>query len=233
VGPAEGEDAFGFFDGYVLGSADPSLADLRGDYAPQPGDGAVSGALAGGRLGTVGVVRYTYYQSHQGELRPLEIDSGGRHPLLNCVFPSAQTVADGSFPLARQLLLTVGLGDLRRPEVASFMKLYLADARRLASPAGLVPLPGATLETELGWLDGVQQPPVLGYSAGAPSHPGSAGAAGQAAGQSGGQPQGMLIPAGGVGDPVSTTDVPMSAGSTASADQGATQASSQPLTGGQ
>lgn len=229
VGPTEGEEAFGFFDGYVLGSASPSLADLRGDYALQPSDGAVSRALAGGRLGTVGLVRFSYYQSHEGELRPLEIDSGGQRPLLNCVFPSAQTVADGSFPLARQLLLTVGLGDVRRPEVASFMKLYLADARRLAASAGLVPLPGATLATELGWLDGVQQPPVLGYSAGAPSHPTSPGAAGQ----SGGQPQGMLIPAGGVGDPVSTADVPMSAGNTASADQGATQASSQPLTGGQ
>lgn len=225
IGAAESQNAFGFFDSYVLGSTSPSLADLRGDYAPQPDDDAVRRALAGGHLGTLGYVRFSYYQGHQGELRPLEIDNDLQRPLLNCVFPSQQTVADGSFPLARQLLLTVGLSDLRRPEVASFMKLYLSNARQLAGAAALVPLPSATLDTELGWLNGVQQPPVVGYSAGGPPRASAAGA--------GGHPQGMLIPAGGVGDPVSATDVPMSAGNTASADQGATQASSQPLTGGQ
>lgn len=225
VGPAESQDAFGFFDSYVLGSSSPSLADLRGDYAPASDDDAVRRALAGGHLGTLGYVRFSYYQDHQGELRPLEIDNGLRHPLLNCVFPSQQTVADGSFPLARQLLLTVGLSDLRRPEVASFMKLYLSSARQLAGAAALVPLPSATLDTELGWLDGVRQPPVVGYSAGGPPRANAVGA--------GGQPQGMLVPAGGVGDPVSAADVPMSAGNTAPADQGAAQASSQPLTGGQ
>jgi ABC-type phosphate transport system substrate-binding protein len=231
LGPAESQDTFGFFDSYVLGSASASLADLRGDYAPQRGDDAVRRALLGGRLGTLGFVRFSYYQGHQGELRPLEIDNGLQRPLLNCVFPSAQTVADGSFPLARQLLLTVGLSDLRRAEVASFIKLYLSSARRLASAAALVPLPSATLDTELGWLSGAQQPPVVGYSAGGPPRASTAG--GRGGGGGGGQPQGMLIPAGGVGDPVSPADVPMSAGNTASADQGATQASSQPLTGGQ
>lgn len=224
TGPAESRNAFGFFDSYVLGSASPSLADLRGDYAPAPDDDAVRRTLAGGRLGTLGYVRFTDYQSHQGELRPLEIDSGLQRPLLNCVFPSRQTVADGSFPLARQLLLTVGLGNLRRPEVASFMKLYLANARQQASAAALVPLPSAILDTELGWLNGVQRPPIVGYSAGAPPRPASF---------SGEHSQGMLVPAGGVGDPVSSADVPLSAGNSAASDQGATQASSQPLTGGQ
>jgi hypothetical protein len=110
------------------------------------------------------------------------------------------------------------------------MKLYLSSARRLASAAALVPLSSATLDTELGWLNGVQQPPVVGYSAGGPPRAGGGGGSNTGGG---GQPQGILIPAGGVGDPVSAADVPMSAGNTASADQGATQASSQPLTGGQ
>jgi hypothetical protein len=177
-------------------------------------------------------VRFTYYESHESELRALEIDSGLRRPLLNCVFPSQQTVADGSFPLARQLLLTVGLADLRRPEVASFMKLYLSRARQLADAARLVALPSAILDSELGWLDGAQQPPVVGYSAGGASraHPR------RSPGALEGQPQGMLVPAGGVGDPVSGADVPVSAtagSGAAAADQGATQASSQPLVGGQ
>jgi ABC-type phosphate transport system substrate-binding protein len=233
LGPAESQDTFGFFDSYVLGSSSPSLADLRGDYAPGADDDAVRRALLGGRLGTLGYVRFSSYQQNQGELRPLEIDSGLQRPLLNCVFPSAQTVADGSFPLARQLLLTVGLSDLRRPEVASFMKLYLTSAGRLASAAALVPLPSATLDTELGWLSGVQQPPVIGYSAAGPTRAGTTAGTTVGAAASGGHSQGLLVPAGGVGDPVSAADVPMSAGNTASADQGAAQASSQPLTGGQ
>jgi ABC-type phosphate transport system substrate-binding protein len=238
VGPAAGSDAFSLFDGYVLGSSSPSLADLRGDYQPLSSERAVGRAISGGSLGTLGYVSFAYYQSHESELRPLEIDSELRRPQLNCIFPSQETVADGSFPLARQLLLTVSLADLRRPEVSSFMKLYLSRAPQLAGAAQLVALPSSVLDTELGWLDGAQQPPVVGYSATvaqstSAKHP--AGSAASAA-EAESQPQGTLAPAGGAGDSVSGADVPSSTGASngaGSADQGATQASSQPLIGGQ
>jgi hypothetical protein len=247
VGPVESSSSFNLFDGHVLGSAAPSLADLRGDYQALRSEAAVGGAVTHGSLGTLGYVSFNYYLDHESELRPLEIDNESARPLLNCVFPSTSTVADGSFPLARQLLLTVGLADLRRAEVSSFMKLYLSRARRLAAEAGLVALPGSVLSTELGWLDGAQEPPVVSGAASEEPHLQSAHAAstagagvtagGAADGEEGGRPQGTLVPAGGSGDTVSSSDVPLSAvGANTSAstpDQGSAQASSQPLIGGQ
>jgi ABC-type phosphate transport system substrate-binding protein len=247
VGPAENSSSFNLFDGHVLGSTAPSLADLRGDYQALASEAAVGGAVVHGSLGTLGYVSFAYYLNHESELRPLEIDNESARPLLNCIFPSTSTAADGSFPLARQLLLTVGLADLRRPEVSSFMKLYLSRARQLAGEAGLVALPGSVLSTELGWLDGAQEPPVVNGATTDEAHPQNAHAAsttggdatgGDATGGGGeGQTQGTLVPAGGAGDTVSSNDVPLSAvggnASTSTPDQGSAQASSQPSIGGQ
>jgi ABC-type phosphate transport system substrate-binding protein len=161
-------------------------------------------------LGTVGYFSLAYYTSHEEELRPLEIDSGSLRPRLNCIFPSAQTIANGSYPLSRPLLLTVSLQDMRRPEVEDFLRFYLAQAPSLASAAGLAPPPASTLSTEASWLDGKSQPTVVSYAA-----PGVGGADVAGATQTTTTtasaaiaPQSALVPAGGAGDGVSAADVP-------------------------
>jgi phosphate transport system substrate-binding protein len=205
-------------------------------------------------LGTIGYFSLAYYAAHEEELRPLEIDSGSLRPRLNCIFPSAQTIADGLYPLAHQLLLTVSLQDMRRPEVESFLRFYLAQAPSLASAAGLVQLPAATLSAETAWLDGRSQPPVVSYAAlgaavggnaqGATAATGTGSATGAGSATGTGSATSALIPTGGTGDEVSPADVPTGArGESASgsgeasgggeAPQIATPRSSQPLIAGQ
>jgi ABC-type phosphate transport system substrate-binding protein len=197
-------------------------------------------------LGTLGYFSLAYYEDHQNELRPLEIDSGVDRPRLNCIFPSEDTIANGSYPLSSQLLLTVSLQDMRRPPVTGFLRYYLAQAPSLASNAGLVPLPGSIVSTEDSWLEGRTQPPIVSYAA-----PGAAVGSGtgtpstnSAAAASAGTPT-ALAPAGGEGSSVSSTDAPVGGASavpgggeaSGAAGEGAqptaTPQSSQPLVAGQ
>ena len=193
-------------------------------------------------LGAVGYFSLAYYENHQEQLRAFEIDSGAQRPQLNCIFPSAQTIANGSYSLSRSLLLTVSLQDMRRPEVAGFLRFYLGQAQGLASAAGLVPLPAGTLNTEASWLEGRLQPPIVSYAA-----PGAAvGGGGQqtsAAAMSAATPS-ALTPAGGAGDGVSPEDVPtgasgsaqgagVSSGGSEAPPSGSISQSSQPLITGQ
>jgi ABC-type phosphate transport system substrate-binding protein len=225
-----------------LARAKANLATLIGD-APAAERYVHQTSLAASRfekgLGTLGYFSLPYYEAHQDELRPLELDSGSRRPQLNCIFPSEETIADGAYPLSNQLLLTVSLQDMRRQEVTGFLRFYLAQAQRLASNAGLVPLPSATLNTEASWLEGRSQPPIVSYAA-----PGGVvGGGSQGTSASGATPN-ALAPAGGAGAGVSSADVPTGGGGASSgtgeasvgvegAQPGVAQQSSQPLTAGQ
>ncbi|MFL5847164.1 MAG: substrate-binding domain-containing protein [Solirubrobacteraceae bacterium] len=60
-----------------------------------------------------------------------------------CVFPSQQTITNGSYPLSRPLLLYVSKLNLRRDEVQSFLRAYLDRAQALARRNRLVPVPEA------------------------------------------------------------------------------------------
>jgi ABC-type phosphate transport system substrate-binding protein len=231
-------------DRATLAHARANLATLIGDV-PAAKLYVYQTSLATARfekgLGTLGYFSLAYYEAHQDELRPLEIDSGSHRPQLNCIFPSEETIADGSYPLSSQLLLTVSLQDMRRPEVTGFLRFYLAQAQNLASNAGLVPLSGATLNTEVSWLEGRRQPPIVSYAA-----PGGAvggGSQASATSANGATPN-ALAPAGGAGAGVSSADVPTGGGSASSATGEAsagsegsqpavTPQSSQPLTAGQ
>ena len=200
-------------DSANLVRAEANLATLLGDlpaaerYVHQT---AAAVQRFQSQLGTIGYFSLAYYTAHEEQLRPLEIDSGALRPRLNCIFPSAQTIADGSYPLSRQLLLTVPLQDMRRPEVTAFLRFYLAQAPSLASAAELVPVPASTLSTEVSWLDGRLQPPVVSYAA-----PGADVVGGSQTTTTTSEamaPQSDLTPAGGAGDEVSSADVPAGGG---------------------
>lgn len=58
-----------------------------------------------------------------------------------CVFPSQQTITNGSYPLSRRLLLYVSRLNLKREEVQTFLSSYLERAQQLAVSNRLVPVP--------------------------------------------------------------------------------------------
>jgi ABC-type phosphate transport system substrate-binding protein len=236
-------------DRATLAHVQANLATLDGDL-PAAERYAHQTSLAQARfqngLGTLGYFGFAFYEDHTEELRPLEIDSGSKRPQLNCIYPSAQTIANGTYPLSRQLLLTVPLQDMRRTEVADFLRFYLAQAPSLASDAELVPLSAETLSTEVSWLDGKHQPPVVSYAAPEGAVGGSSQTTQTAAAST--TAQNTLVPSGGAGDGVSPADTPAgpagatpggeeahgtsAAGEEASPSAGGPQ-SSQPLTAGQ
>jgi phosphate transport system substrate-binding protein len=59
----------------------------------------------------------------------------------DCVKPSEATVRDGTYkPLSRPLMIYVNKKSLDRPEVAEFVKFYLANTARLSTEVGYVPV---------------------------------------------------------------------------------------------
>lgn len=121
--------------------------------------------------GRVAYFRFSYYELYEDELRPMEISAraGGAR---TCVFPSQQTITDGSYPLARQLLITTTTAGMRRREVRSFLSSYLGRAPELATARRLVPLPEQTLRDQQAWLAGERRPTIVVDPA-APSSAGS------------------------------------------------------------
>jgi ABC-type phosphate transport system substrate-binding protein len=242
-------------DSANLAHAEANLATLLGDLPAAEryiGQTTAAAARFQSKLGTVGYFSLAYYENHEEELRGLEIDSGALRPQLNCIFPSAQTVADGTYPLARELLLTVSLADMRRPEVEDFLRFYLGQSPSLASAAGLVPPTGETLSREVSWLAGRSQPPIVSYAApgaavggGGPQQQSSTATASASSAVAGGAAPSALAPAGGTGDGVSPADVPTGGGGTGSTSSAgessgggegssaSTPQSSQPLVAGQ
>jgi ABC-type phosphate transport system substrate-binding protein len=236
-----------------LAHAEANLVTLRDDlpgaerYVNQTGAAA---ARFQHELGAVGYFSLAYYENHEEQLRAFEIDSGALRPQLNCIFPSPQTVASGSYPLTHRLLVTVSLQDMHRPEVEDFLRFYLGQSQALASGAGMVPLTSEMLGTEVSWVDGHRQPQIVSYAA--PAAPVGEGGTQQVAttttNPASTTTPSVLAPAGGAGDEVSAADTPAgatrssttpSSGESSSGEGEATPSgssssqSSQPLTAGQ
>jgi phosphate transport system substrate-binding protein len=130
-----------------------------------------SGLLARARTpGVVGFVPFTFYEQWEEQLRPMEIwssspGSGAQEP--NCVFPSAQTVSSGHYPLSQQLLVYTTRQAFARSTVREYLLYLIANAQSLATRAGLVPITTQQRDADLLAL-GVQ-PPESTPNASAPS----------------------------------------------------------------
>lgn len=108
--------------------------------------------------GRVAYFRFSYYELFEDQLRPFEITVPEGQ--LNCIFPSQRTIISGEYPLSRQLLLTTTMRSLNRQEVVDFLTHYLRNAQEQAIDQRLVPLPDASVSTQLAWLRG-ERAPVL------------------------------------------------------------------------
>jgi phosphate transport system substrate-binding protein len=84
----------------------------------------------------MGYFGIAYYEQNRERLKALAIRVDGR-----TVLPSAESVANGEYPLARPLFVYVNAEALQRPTVSQFMQYYIENAARLAPSVGYVPLP--------------------------------------------------------------------------------------------
>lgn len=126
-GPGTASGTFDYFTEAVNGGGGSS----RTDFTPSEDDNVLVQGVAG-NPGGLGYFGYAYYEQNRERLRALAIDG---------VAPSAETIADGSYPLSRPMFVYVNAEALRRPAVQRFVSYFVENAARLAPEVGYVPLP--------------------------------------------------------------------------------------------
>ncbi|GAA4683541.1 hypothetical protein [Nocardioides nanhaiensis] len=88
-----------------------------------------------------------------------------------CVAPQERTLAEGRYPLAAPVRLTLTTRAWARPEVAALLAWLLPRAPALARERGLTPAPRAAATSQAAWLRGRSAPDLLTPSTTDPSGP--------------------------------------------------------------
>lgn len=110
--------------------------ESRGDYTASEDDNVIVQGVSSDPNG-LGFFGLAYYVENQDSLKALEIDNGD-----GCVAPTAETVADGSYPLSRPEFIYVKQSVADDPAVAAFVDFYLDPANaNLVDEVGYVSLP--------------------------------------------------------------------------------------------
>lgn len=109
----------------------------RTDYTQSPNDNIIVEGIEGSDT-SFGWVGYAFYAAEADKMRAIAIDAGE-----GCVEPTEETIADGSYPIARSLYIYVSKQSLaENPAVQSYVDLYLSDEGiALVAEAGYVMLP--------------------------------------------------------------------------------------------
>lgn len=156
-------------DAARLGEAEVKAAALRAELDEAKERAQVDDVAAtevAQRLGTLGLFRFSYYELWEERLRPMEIQVTNSEGRPECIFPSQSTVTDATYPLARQLLLTVDLSTMKEADINEFLSFAVAESQQEAIAKALVPLPDEVMNTELAWLSGELAPDVVYYPPG-------------------------------------------------------------------
>jgi phosphate transport system substrate-binding protein len=126
VAPGTESGTYGsFIDLAIKGIADERNKPddtLRPDYQSTADDN-VTINNAEGTEGALGFVGYSYAQNAGGQVKEFQIDGGD-----GCVAPSADSVNDGTYPLARTLYLYINTDKLAsNPALKPFVDYYMGD----------------------------------------------------------------------------------------------------------
>lgn len=120
------------------GVADEEAERLRADYQSSGNDNVIIEAMAGSP-NAIGFVGFAFAEEAGDQVRDVGIDAGD-----GCVVPTAETIADGSYPLSRSLYIYPNVQAGAESEaVRVFVDYYLTeDGLGLAvEEAGYIPLP--------------------------------------------------------------------------------------------
>jgi len=140
----------GTFD-YFTGAVNGEEGASRTDYSPSEDDNVTIQGVAG-ELGAVGYFGLSYLLENEGTIKGLSVDGGS-----GCVYPSNETVQDGSYtPLGRPLFIYVkNTSYAENPAVTAFVDYFVENSASIAEDALFVPLTDeqvATAQEELASL---------------------------------------------------------------------------------
>jgi len=120
------------------GVPEDEAATLRPDYQSSPNDNVIIQAMEGSPS-SLGFVGFAFAEEAGDAVKELEVDGGS-----GCVGPTADTIADGSYPLSRSLYIYVNTANAaENAALAGYVDYYLtADGLQTAvTETGYVPLP--------------------------------------------------------------------------------------------
>jgi phosphate transport system substrate-binding protein len=120
------------------GVADDDAEALRKDYQASPNDNVIIQAIEGSDS-ALGFVGFAFAETAGEGVKEIAVDAGG-----GCVEPSAETIADGSYPLSRSLFIYVNTAKLAESEaLAAYVDLYVSDTGlgEAVSSVGYIALP--------------------------------------------------------------------------------------------
>jgi phosphate transport system substrate-binding protein len=127
-------------------------AVVRPDYQSSANDNVIIEGIAGAPA-SLGWVGYAFYEQNQDVVRAIEVDGGD-----GCVAPSPETIADGTYPLARSLFIYVNKDKAaEKTALTAFVDLYVTETGLVDSvqQVGYVPLPPERIEqTRSAWENG-------------------------------------------------------------------------------
>lgn len=125
------------------GVPEDKAASLRTDYQSSPNDNVIIQGMEGSDS-SLGFVGFAFADQNADQIKAIEVDGGS-----GCVAPSAETIADASYPLSRPLFIYVNTDKVAtNPTLAAFVSYYVSDAGITAvTDADYVAIPPDALAT--------------------------------------------------------------------------------------
>jgi phosphate transport system substrate-binding protein len=158
-GPGEESGTFdSFVELVITGAAEArSVAEdqitTRPDYTASSNDNAIIEGIAGSPT-SLGWVGFAFYEENLDTVKAIQVAEEANG---TCVEPTAETIADGSYPISRDLYIYVNKAKAAEtPAVAAFVDFYLADGT-ISTVLETVPYvnlaPDALAATQAAWAD--------------------------------------------------------------------------------
>ncbi|CAN5251029.1 hypothetical protein BH18ACT4_BH18ACT4_02130 [soil metagenome] len=123
----------------------------RADYSSQADDNAIIQGIEGSDS-SLGWVGFAFAEEAGEGVKEIEISE---EPGGECVAPTAESIADGSYPVARALYIYVNAAKAdENPAIPAFIDFYLGDGLSAVEEVGYVSLPDDQIdETIAAWED--------------------------------------------------------------------------------
>jgi phosphate transport system substrate-binding protein len=130
-GPGTDSGTFDFFTDKINGEEGAS----REDYEASEDDNQLVTGVAGSDTG-LGYFGFSYYEGNQDKLNLVGVGESAD----KCVKPSADSIQDASYYLARPLFMYPSKKALERPEAQAFLKFTVDNYQQIAEASKIVPM---------------------------------------------------------------------------------------------